>query len=255
MARIKYYDSTSASWKYADTNITSTSSVELDTTLSMAGKAADAKAVGDAISQISGGNVELDTTLTQSGKAADAKAVGDALEGKQNAGIYAKTVNGISPDKNGNVKVNAFGDSWELIYYGEITEDVPGVIVDKDSNGNAFSLKEYKLVIKTASTSENQSNSFSWYSHNDDDGTAGPFYTIMGADGGKTLVFSGKLCGDCMYCQYISDSGNTSPQSMRNALVTNAIPVRKLNLYANSGNMCGAGTKIALFGVRAQSTL
>jgi hypothetical protein len=31
--------------------------------------------------QGSGGNVELDTTLVQSGKAADAKAVGDAING------------------------------------------------------------------------------------------------------------------------------------------------------------------------------
>lgn len=37
----------------------------------------------------SGGSVSLDTTLTQSGKAADAKAVGDALAGKQPIGDYA----------------------------------------------------------------------------------------------------------------------------------------------------------------------
>ena len=41
------------------------------------GKAIKAQDVG-------GSTVELDTTLTQSGKAADAKAVGDALAGKQN---------------------------------------------------------------------------------------------------------------------------------------------------------------------------
>lgn len=35
-----------------------------------------------------GASVELDTTLTQSGKAADAKAVGDALAGKQPIGDY-----------------------------------------------------------------------------------------------------------------------------------------------------------------------
>ena len=35
-----------------------------------------------------GASVELDTTLTQSGKAADAKAVGDALAGKQQKGDY-----------------------------------------------------------------------------------------------------------------------------------------------------------------------
>lgn len=35
-----------------------------------------------------GASVELDTTMTQSGKAADAKAVGDALDGKQPKGDY-----------------------------------------------------------------------------------------------------------------------------------------------------------------------
>ena len=40
-------------------------------------------AVQSLISESGGSTVELDTTLTQSGKAADAKAVGDALAGKQ----------------------------------------------------------------------------------------------------------------------------------------------------------------------------
>lgn len=48
-----------------------------DTTLTVSGKPADAKAVGDAIGQIQ--KLELDTTLSERGKAADAKAVGDAL--------------------------------------------------------------------------------------------------------------------------------------------------------------------------------
>lgn len=40
-----------------------------------------------------GGNVELDTTLTQSGKAADAKAVGDALNKKLSADELPNAVN------------------------------------------------------------------------------------------------------------------------------------------------------------------
>ena len=82
--------------------------LELDTTLTVAGKAADAKAVGDAIDEVvtqfeeteqkaetnrtnissldsrvtelEESEIELDTSLTQAGKAADAKAVGDAIE-------------------------------------------------------------------------------------------------------------------------------------------------------------------------------
>ena len=204
------------------------------------------------------GGVDIDASLTVEGAAADAKAVGEALNGKQPAGTYVQTVNGTAPDENGNVKLaGGGGDAWELIYYGEITEDIGSVIVDKDSNGNAFSLKEYQLVIKTVAATESPDAGFSWYSHNDDSGGKGPFYTIVGADGGKTLVFSGKLCGSCWYCQYISDNGNTTAQQMRNALCPDggggpsAVPVYKLKLSANAGNTCGAGSKVALFGVRA----
>ena len=149
------------------------------------------------------------------------------------------------------------GDVWELIYYGEITEDIGSVIVDKDSNGNNFSLKEYKLIIKTVAATENPNSGFSWYWHNDDGGTKGPFYTISGAHGGKTLVFTGKLCGSCWYCQYISDNGSSAAQIMRNELCPDggngpyAVPVYKLTLSANAGNTCGTGSKVALFGVRA----
>lgn len=148
-------------------------------------------------------------------------------------------------------------DVWELIYYGEITEDVNGITVDKDSNGETFSLKDYKLVIKTVAATESPNGGFSWFTHNNDNDIKGPFYTINGAVGGKTLVFTGKLCGNCWYCQYISDSGNSVAQTMRNDLCPDgsggpsAVPVYKLKLFANAGNTCGAGSKVALFGVRA----
>ena len=51
----------------------------IDSTLSKQGKLADAKAVGDALADIT---IEVDDTLTEHGKAADAKAVGDALADK-----------------------------------------------------------------------------------------------------------------------------------------------------------------------------
>lgn len=54
---------------------------EIDATLSVAGAAADAKAVGDALANIDFPDavVEVDSTLSEEGKAADAKAVGDAI--------------------------------------------------------------------------------------------------------------------------------------------------------------------------------
>lgn len=71
--------------------------------------------------------IELDDTLTQSGKAADAKAVGDALENKQPKGNYVKTVNGIAKvgqviavktiDKNGKPI------EWEAISIPVAKED------------------------------------------------------------------------------------------------------------------------------------
>lgn len=51
--------------------------------------------------------VKVDTTLSQEGKAADAKAVGEALAGKQPIGNYIKTINGEAPDENGNIEVVA----------------------------------------------------------------------------------------------------------------------------------------------------
>lgn len=62
-------------------------SVELDSTLSQSGKAADAQAVGEAlaegmtaIEQISRRVPSVDTTLSQAGQAADAGAVGALME-------------------------------------------------------------------------------------------------------------------------------------------------------------------------------
>ena len=51
--------------------------------------------------------IEVDSTLSQEGKAADAKAVGDALAEKQPIGNYVKTINGSVPDENGNIEVDS----------------------------------------------------------------------------------------------------------------------------------------------------
>ena len=66
--------------KYLENRFKDLPKVSVDTTLSIEGAAADAKAVGEALSDLSKQPlVNLDTTLSVKGAAADAKAVGDAL--------------------------------------------------------------------------------------------------------------------------------------------------------------------------------
>lgn len=67
-----------------------------------------------------GGNVELDTTLTASGKAADAKAVGDALNGKlsKSGGTMAGKI--VFPTGDQNV---GFANSEDMKIFGYGTVD------------------------------------------------------------------------------------------------------------------------------------
>ena len=73
---------TSGNWYYWDGSawtsggVYNATAVSTDTTLSIAGKAADAKATGDAIAAVT---IPTDKTLTQSDEPADAKVVGDEI--------------------------------------------------------------------------------------------------------------------------------------------------------------------------------
>lgn len=51
MARIKYYNKTSQSWEYADKSLKTDNNLLIDKTLTIEGRAADAKAVGDALAE------------------------------------------------------------------------------------------------------------------------------------------------------------------------------------------------------------
>lgn len=62
----------------------------IDSTLSQANQAADAKAVGDKIDEIT---LTIDETLTQSGQVADAKVTGDALNTKADQNGYYENLN------------------------------------------------------------------------------------------------------------------------------------------------------------------
>ena len=77
--------------------------------------------VDDAVSNVT---VEVDADLSQEGKAADAKAVGEALSLKQPVGNYVKSINGNTPDKNGNVTIEV----------GSGSSGAQGVSVQSDWN-------------------------------------------------------------------------------------------------------------------------
>lgn len=66
-------------WEFIDAG------ADVDSTLTEEGKAADAKATGDAIAAAVAGQVSVDSTLTVQGDAADAKATGDAVADLSNA--------------------------------------------------------------------------------------------------------------------------------------------------------------------------
>ena len=110
-----------------------------------------------------GSAVELDTTLTQSGKAADAKAVGDALSDKQDTLIQSGASVGqiakiTAVDSNGKPTAWVAADmpsgggtaeEYELIFTDTVTEDAAAYFRDTDANGNTFALKKVILIVFT----------------------------------------------------------------------------------------------------------
>ena len=96
--------------------------VALDTTLSEAGKAADAKAVGDALAEIEVGGIyeETDPTVPEWAKAATKPSYTAAEVGAMAADAsVVKTVNGTAPDASGNVTVEAGGSGGDAVVTAE----------------------------------------------------------------------------------------------------------------------------------------
>lgn len=81
-------------------------------------------------------NVTIDTTLTVEGAAADAKAVGDALGNTQPKGLYVKTVNGAAPDAAGNVNFTVTAPDGSIAV--DPTLSVGGAAADAAAVGAAI---------------------------------------------------------------------------------------------------------------------
>lgn len=80
-------------------------------------------------------SIEVDTTLTKAGAAADAKAVGDALAEKQPIGNYVKTINNRAPDENGNINVEGAGiDENIVLITVEDIDEICGAVIQIATN-------------------------------------------------------------------------------------------------------------------------
>ena len=102
-----------------------------DTTLSISGAPADAKAVGDAIDNIT---IEVDDTLSEQGKAADAKAVGDALAEKADADDVESLAEDIADLKEDLGEVTK--TSSNLFRFLDTSKTVNDVSITTDADNN-----------------------------------------------------------------------------------------------------------------------
>ena len=212
---------------------------------------------GKAISATGGGSstVELDTTLTQSGKAADAKAVGDALAGKQDTLIQSgATVGQIAKitavDASGvptaweavDMPSGGGGETWEAINAITLSDAVNTVTINTDSGGNAISLKKVRILVEGSATADQDLflNNYRYFRASVVD-TA----TSVGA------LSAEPFCGK-MYCFAVTKIiANYASASQIANTFSDEITITEIKLIVNNGGTFSAGTKLTIQGVRA----
>ena len=137
-----------------------------------------------------GSTVELDTTLTQSGKAADSKAVGDALSGKQN------TISDLEAIRTGAAKGATALQSVPNTYRTAVAQDeIDSGKVDKVT-GKGLSSNDYTNAAKAKvdAIPENPQYTDTVFSGNYNDLTNKP--TIPTAlPNPKAITFTGAVTG------------------------------------------------------------
>ena len=245
-----------------------------------------------------GASVELDTTLTQSGKAADAKAVGDALAEKQPKGDYitqnelpdmtayrtAEAQDVIDAGKQDTLiqsgaavgqiaKITSVDDNgkptaWQavdmpsgggggsaqrVVVDTTLSDSASAIIIDSDSDGKAFRLREAHIVVELPANSENAESSTAVWIYPDSVGS-NPF-RITGSVSNKT---SGRAI-----ILNVFAIGNTAKNVIGslggNYVYAPNCPVNELDDFFSylriesrtAGNSFAAGTRIVIWGVDA----
>ena len=245
-----------------------------------------------------GASIELDTTLTQSGKAADAKAVGDALAEKQPKGDYitknelpdmtayrtAEAQDVIDAGKQDTLiqsgasvgqiaKITAVDDTgkptaWQavdmpngggggsaqrVVVDTTLSDSASEIIIDRDSDGNVFRLREAHIVVELPANSENAETSTNVWIYPDSVGSNRLRMTgsVQNKTSERAIILNVFAIGNTAKNIIGSIGGNY-------AYAPNCI-VDKLDDFFSylriqsrtTGNSFAAGTRIVIWGVDA----
>lgn len=134
MARIKYWNETSQAWEYADKSLQINNNLLIDKTLTVEGRAADAKAVGDAIANLDSN--KLDSSSLNS-------AINTALTQAKKSGEF--------DGKDGKTPVKGV-DYWTANDKSEMVEDVLAEVAEDETliDNVAEVVKAEVPLVKTA---------------------------------------------------------------------------------------------------------
>lgn len=145
------------------------------------------------------------------------------------------------------------GDTWELINTFEVAEaDAARVIkIDKDSNGNAFSLKEFAFSAKTNST-KTDSSVYGWFCVNGK-GTynsgLGGFQTNYVRHPSTGAAIVNDVIGRALPCGLVYDHSTSrkAPEGIQNSTVTDVHEVELAGYQYTENQLYGT---FSLWGVR-----
>lgn len=197
---------------------------------------------------------------------------------------YVRTVNGISPDENGNVEIdNANGGNgstnevWEDIIDFTLDEDVTMLHISNDLSGNTFALKEFKVfVVQTPIAGKTTNdllcmtiNGQGWGSTSalrltgtpkETDETIYAYFHIKTIDGVMEKVHANSSANYSSVREMLTErvGRNNYESEFRfvvdkntDTLMTIAMPCTQISIVGIGGTILGTGSRIKVRGVRA----